>query len=646
MQGGGGGFEEHDVMPPGGNADNPWMSFADIDGNGRAELLLAQRNFIRAVVLVSEAGPDAGKQSWSFQVKEQINGAASNSRIVGAAPLHNGTNEIASLFLLDAERRAVTLCERDDSGVWQVVRNIALPVSGFSALAAIGLGSANANSLALLGLNQVAWLSLEGHIWTLAELDGYETPIRDGWLNNVVAGDLNHDGRKDLVFLETARNHLDLVLFEPPHQLVPANRWPVFEERTFRARRNTLPEPREALIADVTGDGRNDLVVLVHDRVLVYPQETSTTSTTSSSEETMMLVYFGTYTRGASQGIYVSRLDMGTGELNPPELAGEAVNPSFLVIHPNRRFLYAVSEVNDFEEAEAGSVSAFAIERDSGTLALLNQQSSQGAWPCHIMLDADGRYALVANYGGGNAAVLPIKPDGRLGEATALVKHSGSSVNPQRQKAPHAHSINLDPHNRFAFVADLGIDKIMIYQFDPENGALLPNEPPHAGVAPGAGPRHFAFRPDGQFAYVINELNCTITAFSYDAERGNLKEVQTVSTLPEGESVQSGYSTAEVQVHPSGRFLYGSNRGHNTIAVFRIDEEAGTVKLVQHQSTLGKTPRNFGIDPTGRYLVAANQDSDSVAVFRIDPAGGQLQATGEVIEVPAPVCVKFLSLER
>jgi hypothetical protein len=267
-------FDEADVLPPGGSTEEPWLSIADVDGDGKPELLLAQKNFLRAVVLQSEGDRSTnGKPSWSFHVKDQINGALSNSRIVGAAPLRNGTNSVDSLFLLDAEQKALTLCERDGAGVWQVARNLLLPVSDFSQLRSVGLGGAARNSLAFIGLNAVATKVFSGEVWELSELDGYETPIKDGRLADVVSGDLNNDGRKDLVFLETARNYLDLVTFESPHKLVPANRWQVFEERTFRSRRNDEAEPREALVADVTGDGKNDLVVLVHDRILVYPQE-------------------------------------------------------------------------------------------------------------------------------------------------------------------------------------------------------------------------------------------------------------------------------------------------------------------------------------------------------------------------------------
>ncbi|MGA2867333.1 MAG: VCBS repeat-containing protein [Verrucomicrobiota bacterium] len=268
-------FEELDVAPPGGALEQPWLAAADIDGDGKPELLLPQKNFVRAVVLKPEPGfQDAtNRAGWVFSVKEQINGAASNSRLVGAAALPNATNTVPSLFLLDAERKALTLCERNPVGVWQVVRNVPLPVCEFNSLRALALGAAKDQAVALLGLNAVGCLPLHGPVWELTELDGYETPIKDGHLNDVVSGEFGHDGRKDLVFLETARNYLDFVIFDAHHKLMPADRWQVFEERTFRSRRGDLPEPREAAIADVTGDGKNDLIVLVHDRILVYPQE-------------------------------------------------------------------------------------------------------------------------------------------------------------------------------------------------------------------------------------------------------------------------------------------------------------------------------------------------------------------------------------
>jgi len=269
-------FEEQDVAPPGGSAEQPWLSRADVDGDGRPELLLAQKNFLRAVTLVAEPPPpgSTNKPAWIFRVKEQINGVSSSSRLVGAAALTNGTNAIPGLFLLDADRKVLTFCERSPAGVWQIVRNLPLPVTEFNALQPLTLAGNRPPAVGFLGLNAVAWLPLDGEVWEFKELDNYETPIREGYLHDVISGDLNHDGRLELVFLETGKNHLDIVTYEPPHRLVPANRWQVFEERTFRGRLAApTPEPREALIADFTGDGKNDLVVLVHDRILLYPQE-------------------------------------------------------------------------------------------------------------------------------------------------------------------------------------------------------------------------------------------------------------------------------------------------------------------------------------------------------------------------------------
>lgn len=361
----------------------------------------------------------------------------------------------------------------------------------------------------------------------------------------------------------------------------------------------------------------------------------------TAAEHSSAFVYVGTYTRGSSEGVYLLQMNLETGELSSRGLAAKTENPSFLAIHPQGRFLYAVNEVSQFEGEATGAVSAFAIDRATGKLRLLNQQPSGGAGPCHLVIDAAGKHVLAANYGGGSAAVLPIDSDGLLAAPTSVVKHSGSSVNAARQKAPHAHSINLDPQGRFAFVADLGVDKIFVYKFDPQQGALTPHDPPFVAVAPGSGPRHFTFHPSGKFAYVINELTLTVTAFKYDAARGVLTPQQTLSTLPP-ETAGQGLSTAEIAAHPSGKFLYGSNRGHDSITVFAIDPTTGTLRRVENEPTQGKTPRNFAIDPSGKWLLAENQESDSIVVFRIDPATGELGPTGIKVDVPSPVCVKFL----
>jgi len=361
-------------------------------------------------------------------------------------------------------------------------------------------------------------------------------------------------------------------------------------------------------------------------------------SAATASGETMR-VYIGTYTRGDSQGIYLLDLDLKTGKLTSQGLAAESVNPSFLALHPSGEFLFAVNEVGQLDGEKSGGVSAFRIEAKSGKLKWLNQQLSLGGARCPLVVDNAGKNVLVANYTGGSVACLPIKENGELGKATSFSQHEGSSIDPRRQKGPHAHSINLDAANRFAFAADLGLDKVLIYRFDPARGKLTANDPAFAKVKGGAGPRHFDFHPNGRFAYVINEMHLTVTAFSYDAQSGKLTELQTTSTIP-GE-VQKGFSTAEVQVHSSGKFLYGSNRGHDSIAVFSIDQETGKLTAVENESTGGRTPRNFGIDPTGKYLLAANQSTNNVVVFRIDQQTGALSPTGSQIEVPSPVCVKF-----
>ncbi|MHC4545361.1 MAG: lactonase family protein [Planctomycetota bacterium] len=348
-------------------------------------------------------------------------------------------------------------------------------------------------------------------------------------------------------------------------------------------------------------------------------------------------VYFGTYTRGenSSKGIYRSVLNLETGKLSDPVLVAEAGNPSFLEIHPNGKFLYVVSEAGG-----AGSVSAYSIEADTGNLMLLNKQSSGGAGPCHVSIDHMGKNLLVANYGSGSASVIPIRSDGRLGKPTGFVQHDGSSVNLKRQKRPHAHSINVSSDNRFAFVADLGIDKIMIYKLDIEKGTIVANSPPFVKVKPGAGPRHFVLHPNGKYAYVINELDCTVTAFAYDSVSGALKEIQTITTLPNG--FNGSNTCAEVRVHPNGKFLYGSNRGHDSIVVYRVDLTDGKLTYIEHETADIKTPRNFNIDPTGQFCLVANQGKDSVVVFRINNETGALEPIGNKVSVAKPVCVRFL----
>lgn len=352
-----------------------------------------------------------------------------------------------------------------------------------------------------------------------------------------------------------------------------------------------------------------------------------------------MRVYIGTYTGAESKGIYLFELDVASGKLTKVGLAGEVVNPSFLALHPTKPFLYAVSETAATNGKKAGAVSALAVDPATGLLKTINQQLAGGTGPCHVSIDRTGKSVLVANYGSGSCGALPVKEDGSLGEMKGFSQHAGSSANPGRQKEPHAHSINVDPGNHFAFCADLGCDKIFVYKLKAETAELTPNEPAFAAVKPGSGPRHFAFDPTAKHAYVINELTSTITGFQYDAGAGKLTEIETISTLPL--DYKGNNSTAEIQVHPSGKFVYGSNRGHNSIAVFARDPESGRLTFVEHQGHQIKTPRNFGIDPTGSILIAASQDGDQLTVFKTDSSSGKLTPVGEPVPCPKPVCVKF-----
>lgn len=354
-----------------------------------------------------------------------------------------------------------------------------------------------------------------------------------------------------------------------------------------------------------------------------------------------LLVYVGTYTGRDSKGIYAFPLDLATGKTGPARLVAQTTSPSFLALHPSGRYLYAANEIANFNGTKAGSVSAFSVDPASGDLTALNVESSVGGGPCHITVDRTGRALLLANYGGGSVAVLPIGADGRLAKASAFVQHEGSGVNKRRQEGPHAHSINVSPDNRYAFAADLGLDKVLIYRFDADKGTLTANTPAAGAVAPGSGPRHFAFHPGGKYAFVINEMTSTLTSFRYNAKTGALQEIHTVPTIP---NPVPGNSTAEVVAHPSGKWVYGSNRGHNSIAIFAVDATTGRLTPKGHQPTGGKTPRNFAVDPTGAYLLAANQDSGTVTLFRINQETGELSPTGESVNVPMPVCVRFLPM--
>jgi 6-phosphogluconolactonase len=354
------------------------------------------------------------------------------------------------------------------------------------------------------------------------------------------------------------------------------------------------------------------------------------------------LVYVGTYTDHGSKGIYAYRFDSSTGKMTSLGLAAETTEPSFLAVDSSGRFLYAVNETETYNGQPTGAVSAFAIQPDTGKLSLLNQVSSRGTDPAHITLDRTGKYALVANYTSGSVAVFALLKDGRLGEVTSFVQHKGSSINPERQKGPHAHAIALAPDNRFAVVADLGLDQLLVYSFDAVKGTLG-TQPQVVKASPGAGPRHLVFSTDGRFLYMLNEMQSSVAAYSYDAASGALHELQTISSLPKGFSSEN--TAAEIEIDPSGKFVFASNRGDDSIAVFAIDSYTGMLTHVETDSSGGKTPRNFAIDPTGSWLLAANQDSDNIVVFGIDQKTFRLRPRGDLLQVPSPVCLKFVELQ-
>jgi 6-phosphogluconolactonase len=358
------------------------------------------------------------------------------------------------------------------------------------------------------------------------------------------------------------------------------------------------------------------------------------------------IAYVGTYTapQSKSQGIYAFRFDADSGEFTSLGLAAETKNPSFVAASPNHKFLYAVNEVGDYKGKNNGGVSAFAIDGATGKLKFLNEVQSRGAGPCYITTDATGKFVLVANYDGGSVAAFPVNADGSLGEASAFVQHTGHGTDPERQEGPHAHSIVLTPDNKFAIVNDLGLDELLVYKFDATKGTLTPNDPPFAKIGAGSGPRHFALRPDTKFAYALSEIKGTVTVLSFDASTATMHPVQTISTLPK--DYKGPIEDAEIAVHPSGKFVYASNRGDgNSIAVYAIDAAKGTLTLVEIAPTQGKTPRSFEIDPTGKFLLAENQESDSIVIFKIDEATGKLTATGKKLDVAAPVDVKFVGVE-
>jgi 6-phosphogluconolactonase len=371
--------------------------------------------------------------------------------------------------------------------------------------------------------------------------------------------------------------------------------------------------------------------------VLLSMLSTAAIVSAHAAPATKDFVFIGTYTENGSRGIYVCEFDPVTARLTSPVLAAETLQPSFLAVTPDRKFLYAVNELDHFNGQPTGAVSAFSIDSATGKLTLLNQVSSRDPGPAHIVLDRAGHFVLVANYDGGSVAVFRLLPGGTIGDSTALVRHKGSSVNHERQEGPHAHAIAMSPDNRFAIVADLGIDQLLVYPFDASAGSL--GQPRIVKTDSGVGPRHLTFSTGGKFVYAINELSSTVTVYSYHPRDGAMAPLQTVSSLP---TTFTGTNTAaEVALHPSGKFLYASNRGNDSIAVFAVDPRVGTLTLIEHVKTGGKTPRSFAIDPSGEWLLAANQDSNTVVVFRINRESGRLTPTGQSVAVNSPSIVDF-----
>jgi len=377
--------------------------------------------------------------------------------------------------------------------------------------------------------------------------------------------------------------------------------------------------------------------------LLCVPLVASSQPPAQNATQKTYWVYLGTYTGPKSKGIYSYRFNESTGRTAAPAVAAETTNPSFLAVSPNHRFLFAVNEEADYSGGKTGAVSSFAVDRKTGKLTFINQVPSRGPGPCYVSLDKTGHFVLVANYEGGSVAIFPVLHDGRLGQASAFVQHSGHGMNPKRQEGPHAHCIETDRSDRYAIAADLGLDRLLVYHFDSKSGALTPNQPPFAEVKPGSGPRHFAFDPTGRFLYLVDEMGSTIYAFSYDSRKGVLRPLQNISSLPK--SFKGENYAAEIAVHPSGKFLYVSNRGHDSIAVFAIDPAKHTLTPLEDVPAQGKFPRSFGITPDGAYMFVANQKSDNVVIFRIDRRTGRLTPTGQSLAVTSPVCVIFVSAE-
>jgi len=347
----------------------------------------------------------------------------------------------------------------------------------------------------------------------------------------------------------------------------------------------------------------------------------------------------GTYTSGKSEGIYIYKFNSQTGEYSYVSTAKNVSNPSYLTVSPDEKYVYAVNE-NHNDKQSGGEVTSFSFDKKTGTLTRLNQQPSAGNDPCYISITKSGKFVLVGNYSSGTASVLPVKKDGSLDTAISVIQHEGSGVNSERQEGPHVHSTVLSKDNNYVFISDLGIDKIMIYSFDTKKGNLTPAPTPYVEVEPGAGPRHFEFHPNNKFAYLMEEMSGSISVFAYKG-KGQLDLLQNISALPPDYIGSVG--SADIHVSADGKFLYASNRGEsNTIAIFSINQQSGELSPAGHQSTLGKTPRNFNFDPSGNFLLVANQDSDNIIIFKRDKTTGLLSDTGKKIEIGNPVCIKWI----
>lgn len=362
-----------------------------------------------------------------------------------------------------------------------------------------------------------------------------------------------------------------------------------------------------------------------------------------AEENAAYRIYLGTYTRGESRGIYACEMDMAQGTLSSPKLVAEVRNPSFLAFHPDLPRIYAVSELWQTDGPDRGAVTAFAIDDASGELRELNQEAVGGAGPCHLAVSPSGRFLVTANYGSGSTSVLPLDEEGRLRPRSCVVQHEGSGPNEARQKGPHAHQTLFAPGGELLLVPDLGIDQVLLYRLDETAGRLFASTPPAVAVPPGSGPRHCAYHPSGKFLYVVNELASTVSVFEC-SDDVPLRLTQTISTLPPGFDGQN--TTAEIEVHPSGRFVYASNRGHDSIAAFAVDSATGKLREIGQFPSAGRVPRNFAIAPGGRFLLAANQDTDNVVVFAIDQDSGKLQPTEASVQVGAPVCVVFRPIRK